>query len=406
MALPEAWNSMLASLDPPSAKLLSVLSLMDPDSIPDRLFSGWKSDAPRLNDPSTPDEHEYITARTPLLDYGMIEVEENISTLRRIVQSTRLKLISAEERSDAFEYLWEIGQYDDAFTRVDHAETICSETIGLQTPEAARLFVVRGSVLLTLNRYSEAGGLFKKGLDICVALLPWNDQLLTNSFMQVGNFYLSEDRFDNAIEMQTKVIAIREASDDSSPAMMVISHFNLSRSHLGARRFEDAERALSDASRCATALTSETEKLFYESARLYVLGNISLAKGDLDATLRMHTNALEVKEEAKCPQFSVSASKHKLGDMSAMLADYNSAQMYLREAIVVLEKVPGHSGAKLMRIARTEKRLSEVLLMSRDAESPKTLRANVAQRLQTATEMSFEEAQAADFGKLVPHLDR
>lgn len=75
---------------------------MDPDSIPDRLFRGWKSDGTNLNVSQSPDEFEYVQDRTPLLNYSIVEVNEDVSTLHRIVQSTRLKVIPDEERGHAF----------------------------------------------------------------------------------------------------------------------------------------------------------------------------------------------------------------------------------------------------------------------------------------------------------------
>ena len=95
--------------------------------------------------------------------------------------------------------------------------------------------------------------------------LAADDQLLANSYMQVGNALLNADLFDEAIVMQEKVITIRQKSYHLTPAMMVISYLNLSRSLLGARQFEKAQHALDNAARCSRDLEFESERATYEA---------------------------------------------------------------------------------------------------------------------------------------------
>lgn len=119
-------------------------------------------------------------------------------------------------------YLWEIGQYEEALFALVHAEQACSQTIGLSNLEAARIFVVRASVYSTQNHYSQADDLFQQALDLRKALLPSEDQLLANNSMPVGNTLLNVDRFEESIEKQREVIAIRQRSYHPAPAMMRI----------------------------------------------------------------------------------------------------------------------------------------------------------------------------------------
>ena len=100
--LSQVWDTILPSLESSSARLLSVMSIMDPDAVPDRLFRGWKSDSASLSESQSLDEFDYLSDRTQLLNYSIVEVSEDVSTLHRIVQSTRLNNISKQERDEAF----------------------------------------------------------------------------------------------------------------------------------------------------------------------------------------------------------------------------------------------------------------------------------------------------------------
>ena len=167
-----------------------------------------------------------------------------------------------------FRYLWEIGQYEEALARLERLEKLCTQSIGLETLEAARIYVVRGSVFSTFNRYSEAGELFQKALIIREQLLPSDDQMLANSYMQVGNFYISQERYDEAIESHTKVIKIRKKSSSPAPGMMIISYFNLSRSLLMARKLKEAEETLESAASCEKGVPKTNEVVYYKCWRV------------------------------------------------------------------------------------------------------------------------------------------
>lgn len=150
-------------------------------------------------------------------------------------------------------YLWEIGQHNEALRLLDSAESICSQTIGLDTLEAARIFVNRGSVFSTLNKYRDAGLLFEKALDIRSGCLPDGHQLLANSYMQMGNYYLNTSSgttgVENAIHYHQKVVNIRLSSPATEPAVMINSYLNLCRSLMKGGRLGDAETYLGEAER-------------------------------------------------------------------------------------------------------------------------------------------------------------
>ncbi|VUC20828.1 unnamed protein product [Clonostachys rosea] len=161
-------------------------------------------------------------------------------------------------------YLWEIGQYDEALGRLNWIEEICEKTIGLDTLEAARVYVNRGSVFSSLNRYDEAGQLFQKGLTIRQTLLPADDQLLGNSYMQVGNYYASQGKIEEAIRSHRQVIRIRESSPETPPGIMIISYFNICRCLLLGTQLAEAERMLEMAQLWENKLNQE-ESLYHKN---------------------------------------------------------------------------------------------------------------------------------------------
>ena len=132
--------------------------------------------------------------------------------------------------------MWEIGQYDAALRLLEYIETVCSRSSSLESLKAARIYVNRGSILSTLNRYDEAGKLFDKGLKVRTKLLQRDDPLLANSYMQMGNYYTNQGHYDDAVEAHLQVIDIRVRSAETPVGIMTISYFNLCRSLLMGNR--------------------------------------------------------------------------------------------------------------------------------------------------------------------------
>jgi tetratricopeptide (TPR) repeat protein len=147
-------------------------------------------------------------------------------------------------------YLWEIGQLSESFERLITAERLCAETVGLNSLEAARIYVVRGNIYAHQNEWKEAGEMYNKALKIRQDLLSEENQILANSYMQMGNFYTSQSRLEEAIVAHTKAINIRKRTYAIAPSQMLISYLNYSRCLLEAKRLEDAEVAVRDAQKC------------------------------------------------------------------------------------------------------------------------------------------------------------
>ena len=143
--------------------------------------------------------------------------------------------------NDAVRYMWEIGQLNEALKLLECIETVCSKSSSLESLEVARIYVNRGSVLSTLNRYDEAGELFDKALQIRSKLLKENDPLLANSYMQMGNYLTSRGRFEEAVKSHLRVIDIRTRTLETPVGIMTISYFNLCRSLLMGNRLDEAE---------------------------------------------------------------------------------------------------------------------------------------------------------------------
>jgi tetratricopeptide (TPR) repeat protein len=324
--LQAAWSSVISSLPTDSVRLLNVLCLFDPDRIPSQLFP---QKLPPITDVGfLTDAFEYLAARGHLLSYDIVTMpDRNFMSIHRLVQKTRLKLISDVEREQAFDlalstlkicfpsqvlgnhmhsvwdacesflvhvlafhkavrdwqptlgdnaayinmmcdctwYLWEIGQYDEALRLLEQIEGICRQTIGLHTLEGARIYVNRGSVFSTLNRYEEAGKLFEEGLRIRSDLLPKDDPLLANSYMQMGNYYASQGQVDKAVRAHKRAIEIRAKSSETPEGIMIISHFNICRSLLMGSRLDEAEAYLKTAEELEPRLGQGREALYYRS---------------------------------------------------------------------------------------------------------------------------------------------
>lgn len=101
--LVDAWNHILSTLPRDSKSLLNLLSLLDPEGIPAELF-------PRTHD-CQPASFQFLghglgyrNARADLMKYGLITLQhDNVISIHRFIQSTRLKMISTSDRNEAFD---------------------------------------------------------------------------------------------------------------------------------------------------------------------------------------------------------------------------------------------------------------------------------------------------------------
>ncbi len=160
-----------------------------------------------------------------------------------------------------------MGQYDKALELLDSTERIFSERVpgAMRTLECARIYVGRGSVFSTLNRYDEAGFLFEEALKIRIGLLEPDDPLVANSYMQMGNYLTSKGKVDAATRAHQKVIEIRAKSPNTPPNIMTISYFNICRSLLMANKLGEAEMYLAKAEELEPRLERGREQLYHKN---------------------------------------------------------------------------------------------------------------------------------------------
>ncbi|KAK4241993.1 clustered mitochondria protein [Achaetomium macrosporum] len=301
-------------------------------------------------------------------------------------------------------YLWEIGQYDEALRLLKGIEGICRDTIGLHTLEGARICVNHGSVLSTLNRYDEAGKLFEQGLRIRSELLPKDDPLLANSYMQMGNYYTAQGQVDRAVRAHKQAIEIRAKSAETPAGIMIISHFNICRSLLMGSRLDEAEAYLSKAEELEPRLDPGREVLYYRSHRLYILGNIMAARGNVKDAHAIHVESYNIRVQAGSAQYAIAASSHKIGTLLEKLGERDQAIASFRDAVSLLESVLGTAKAKSARLARTEIKLAEIS----SGQEAASWRARAHQHYCDAFgfEAPVEDWSQIDFDALVPPIDR
>ena len=159
-------------------------------------------------------------------------------------------------------YLWELGQLDESSAMLETARNVFEENKGIDPLLLARVHCVQGSIYAHQNKYNLAGELFVEALHIRIDLLPGDSQLLANSYMQVGNFYTSEGRVEEAIHNHRQAIAIRSMSYLDAPGQMCISNINLSRCLIMTKQYSDAEAALDHAAGCLEDLDSKESAIF------------------------------------------------------------------------------------------------------------------------------------------------
>ncbi|KXX79486.1 Clustered mitochondria protein [Madurella mycetomatis] len=306
-------------------------------------------------------------------------------------------------------YLWEIGQYNEALRLLESTERICARTIGLNNLEGARIFVNRGSVFSTLNRYKDAGKLFANALHIRRRILPGDHQLLANSYMQMGNYYLNTSSgttgIEDAIQAHEKVIETRLKSSTTKPTDMIVSYLNFCRSLMMGGRLNDAQANLAKAEELEGKVRDGRTHLYYRNHRLFILGNILARRGKVEMALDAHREVYNIRRNLKVQSYALGISLHKIGTLQHRLGNQYQAINTLKEAIPLLESFLGPTEAKLARLARTEMTLAEVLATGHEAAS---WRERALQHYCQAVgrEEPVDDWSRIDFDALVPVIDR
>jgi tetratricopeptide (TPR) repeat protein len=161
-------------------------------------------------------------------------------------------------------YLWELNQYATALFHLEVAEKICADyadALGEDCLEYARTQVVRGCIYSSQNKYHLCGEVFNKALKIRERHLPENHELLANSYMQMGNYYTSEGRFEDAVHTHSSVLRIRSINKPQVPKQILISHFNLARAQLAMGDLHGTEETLKQAEHFEAQVHDPNEKL-------------------------------------------------------------------------------------------------------------------------------------------------
>ncbi|OJD34141.1 phosphorylase superfamily protein [Diplodia corticola] len=380
------WRMILASLDHGAAKLLTVFCLFDPDGIPDELFVPAGVPNQGIDDRHASDPIEYFIDRAPLMRYEILmQRAPSIISVHRLVQRVRLNNVSTEEKEEAFEvalrllarnfpkqhlgahlhdqwarcelflshvlaidtmvhqlspelkdpvsyidmlcdctwYLWEIEQYDEALGRLEQLEKLCAETIGIKTLQGARILVNRGSIYARCDHLLESGACFRRALEIRQRLLPDDDQLLANSYMQVGNWYTSQGQYDQAERHLRSSIKIRDAS---IPGQTIISHQNLARCLQLQGKLDESGDIVNKSAEVERAMGTSKEAQYHKFGRLYIQGNIHLGRGDYRLALDSFKAVFDGRKSLSISAGPFSAACHKVGVAHQMLGNYEEAR--------------------------------------------------------------------------------
>ncbi|KAK4195514.1 hypothetical protein QBC40DRAFT_315968 [Triangularia verruculosa] len=503
--LEDAWAALFPRLQPNPVKLLNILSLLDRDSIPARMFENSPERERAPEDPfdflfselewvpsmilgatKFVDCHfSYIHARGSLLDYGLVSMDEcdNIS-LHRVVQTTRLKRMSDFEREGAFSmalwllrkrfprqelgahmhnvwdtcetfllqvlafensvrawmplfigdeasdyinlicdcawYLWEIGQHNKGLSILDAAEKGYVQVIGAESLNAARIYVIRGSIYSTLNQYDKSGPLFLEALRLHQKLLTPDHPLIANSLMQVGNYYTSQDEFDRAINSHREALRIRQSCQGTPPHMMALSYFNLCRPLIMTNRSENLLEAegLLKLAKAAEERLNHRLLVYYKLHRLYILGNIWASRGNFQKALKVHCKALELRKmggvaPSSTSSFLIATSLHKVGTLYHRLGQQEQAVAALQKAIQVLDppqprgvdRALPRTKTQLSRLARTEMQLASITTDKEAVAWRVNARGHYCEAFEIGNPARVNWARV-DFEKLVPPIDR
>ncbi|KAJ3579856.1 hypothetical protein NPX13_g713 [Xylaria arbuscula] len=414
-----AWDLSISALGDEARDLLSLLSFLDPDSIPDDLLHAQVDSSDFGFRSSIGTGLSQKRALGGLLRYSLIRKNQghNSFTIHRLVQSASIGNMDNESRSRAFDgvvkmlyhvfprqelgcpmekdwvkcrlyinhvlaaekcyrdygisssaienlveilfncgwYMFEQGLYNEAGPILRSAQEEISRISKGDGLLAADVYAAQGSILLEQNKSQESYTSYSRALEIHQRLLHPNHVHLANSYMNAANALNGLRRFDESLQFHLKAVAIREKSPHLARAMLGLSYGNMGRLFMRMGRLDEAAEVL------VKSIQVRRETMGPKSSKLanalHALGNVYIAQNCRDAAYDLHHESWQIRMEVLGDSHQTAASCHKLAWHFKQRKEYDNAIQLLEHAIKIYRTYGEEEGG----IARSQYLLSMVL---------------------------------------------
>lgn len=337
----------------PALAALRLLAFLEPDSVPDRIFTAndeWL-DAGSGSQEAPQDAGR--GALEALANYSLVERDAELQEVscHRVVQDYVAASMTEVERQSwarsAVERMAEqfpIPEPQNIYTcyrLLPHAVRCAAHVreYDLRGGSAGWLLSRSGATLRQLGRYEEATVILEQAIAFAkresdVKLLPW-------ALHNYASLLRSKRELHRAERTIRRAIAVREASHIDRRDLAY--YYHLLGSILRDRR--KRPQAIAAYRKAAEVVRSEfgedSPQLAYS---LSGLANLCKSAGDYEAAEPLLQRALEVRTSARCHPLEIAWSQAELGDLYYTMADFQEASQMLRSALDARQTFlpPGH----------------------------------------------------------------
>ncbi|KAF5536943.1 tetratricopeptide-like helical [Fusarium phyllophilum] len=253
-------------------------------------------------------------------------------------------------------YLRETSDFADCLDTLDVAFKLCTEKKSLLY---ASLLNTAGIIATRQNRI-ENGYLFhRECLEIRKALLEEDHEEIANCHNNIGNTYLSDCQYDEAIKAYHEAIRIDKLQPEAEAKKILnIRYSNIAEAYMMKGDYGQMQKYL-DISR-KLAIDEFGKDTFYDADVDWIIGHKHYYDGELEKARELYTRALEVNKKENPDSMTTNAILYKLGSISFELGEVDKAINELRDALKLADankKEQGNDG----EIARVKRRLADAL---------------------------------------------
>jgi hypothetical protein len=400
-SLSAAWTISIASLPSESRTLLDTIFFLDPDGIPEELFKKGAKECSHTAFAHLKGPVKYLNAIAALQRRSLVQknVALNAIGIHRIIQMEASRDWTKEIYQDRFEasvdllnavfpphkdglgmtkfwkqceiysphvqhilgryksesslrptesfmdilnrcswYLYERAMITPAVEMAHFAEDLCrSHAPG--TLVMADVDTTLACAYKMIGKKEKGVIYAKRALDIRKGLLKPNAIDLANAHNNLGILVNDLNRLEEAVEIHSEAVRIKEANPDCPEVLLAQSYSNLGRSLTRLGRLQEA----GDLIEKAVGLRARNFGLNnrYTSVSMYALGNVRLAQNRLEDALSTHIQCLMIRREAMGPTaYYTGLSMHKVAVLRHQQAASSEALDLADQAIAIFRSMP------------------------------------------------------------------
>ncbi|CZR48093.1 uncharacterized protein FPRO_12703 [Fusarium proliferatum ET1] len=253
-------------------------------------------------------------------------------------------------------YLRETSDFADCLETLDVAFKLCTEKKSLLY---ASLLNTAGIIATRQNRIEDGYLFHRECLEIRKALLEEDHEEIANCHNNIGNTYLSECQYDEAIKAYQEAIRIDKLQPEAEAKKILnIRYSNIAEAYMMKGDYGQMQKYL-DISR-KLAIDEFGKDTFYDADVDWILGHKHYHDGELEKARELYTRAYEVNKSENPDSMTTNAILYKLGSISLELGEVDKAINELRDALELAyanKKEQGNDG----EIARVKRRLADAL---------------------------------------------